>query len=116
MRLLNRAPVSEGLTVWDEPGRVTFPVRVMPRAGRTGVAGTRSGALLVRLAAAPVDGAANDALIAYLASVFDRPKRDITILSGHASRDKWVAVAGVTSAPIAARLSDILGQHVARRT
>lgn len=116
MRLLKQAAAAEGLTVWDEPGRVTFSVRVMPRAGRTGIAGTRGDALLVRLAAAPVDGAANDALIAYLASLFDRPKRDITILSGHSSRDKRVAVAGVTTAPIAARLSDILGQHVARRT
>lgn len=92
----------------ETPAGVALAVRVVPRAGRTGVAGTRGDALLVRLAAAPVDGAANDALVAYLSSIFDRPKRDITILSGHASRDKRIAIAGARRADIEARLSDIL--------
>jgi uncharacterized protein len=87
---------------------VTMLVRVVPRAGRTGVAGTRGDALLVRLAAAPVDGAANDALIAFLAEIFGRPKRDIILLSGHASRDKRIAIAGASEADITARLTDIL--------
>ena len=87
---------------------VTVRIRVIPRAGRTGIAGTRADALLVRLAAAPVDGAANDALIALLSELFDRPKRDITLVSGHTSRDKRVAFAGLTEADIAARLADIL--------
>ena len=87
---------------------VTFRVRVVPRAGRTGVAGTREESLLVRLAAAPVDGAANDALVAFLAELFDRPQRDITLVSGHTSRDKRVAIAGTTEADVAARLTDIL--------
>ena len=86
-------------------------MRVVPRAGRTGAAGTRGEALLVRLAAAPVDGAANDALVAFLAGVFDRPKRDITIVSGHASRDKRVAIAGLGVAEVTARLSAILPPH-----
>ncbi len=86
----------------------TFAVRVVPRAGRTAIAGTRGDALLVRLAAAPVDGAANDALIAYLADAFDRPKRDVTLVSGHTSRDKRVAVAGLTEAQVATRLGTIL--------
>lgn len=94
--------------LFETPAGVTVAVRVVPRAGRTGVAGTRGDALLVRLAAAPVDGAANEALVAYLASVFDRPKRDITIVSGHTSRDKRVAIAGLPLTEIAARLSDIL--------
>jgi len=87
---------------------VTLRVRVVPRAGRTGVAGTREDALLVRLAAAPVDGAANDALLSFLSELFDRPKRDITLVSGHRSRDKRVAIAGLTEADISARLADIL--------
>ncbi len=90
---------------------MTFAVRVIPRAGRTGVAGTRGDALLVRLAAAPVDGAANDGLIACLAEVFDRPKRDITIVSGHTSRDKRIAVAGLAPGQAEARLSAILPEH-----
>jgi uncharacterized protein (TIGR00251 family) len=87
---------------------VTLRIRVVPRAGRTAVAGTREDALLVRLAAAPVDGAANDALVAFLAGVFDRPKRDITILSGDTSRDKRIAIAGLTEAEVSARLDAIL--------
>lgn len=78
-----------------------FAVRVVPRAGRTGVAGMRGDALLVRLAAAPVDGAANDALTAFLADLFDRPRRDVSIVSGHASRDKRVAIAGMTPDAVA---------------
>lgn len=97
----------------DTPAGVTFAVRVVPRAGRTGIAGTRGDALLIRLAAAPVDGAANDALVAFLASLFDRPTRDITLVSGHASRDKRVAIGGVAAARIGARLSDILRESTA---
>lgn len=87
---------------------VTMHVRVVARAGRTMVAGTREDALLVRLAAAPVDGAANDALIAFLADLFQRPKRDITIVSGDTSRSKRVAISGLTEAEVSARLDDIL--------
>lgn len=83
-------------------------VRVVPRAGRSAIAGVRGEALLVRLTAAPVDGAANDALIAFLAEVFTRPRRDITLVSGHASRDKRIAIAGLSKAQVAARLDDIL--------
>ena len=85
-----------------------FAVRVVPRAGRTAVAGVRGDALLVRLAAAPVDGAANDALIAFFSTIFDRPKRDITLVSGQSSRDKRVAVAGLTTAQVSSRLDGLL--------
>ena len=70
-------------------------VRVIPRAGRTGFAGLRDGALLVRLAAAPVDGAANAELIALIARALRIPKRDITIVSGERARSKRVRIAGV---------------------
>jgi uncharacterized protein (TIGR00251 family) len=71
-------------------------VRVIPRAGRSGFAGLRDDALLVRLAAAPVDGAANDELIALIAKTLRIPKRDITIVAGERSRSKRVRVAGVS--------------------
>lgn len=70
-------------------------VKVIPRAGRSGFAGLRDGALLVRLAAAPVDGAANDELIALLAKTLKIPKRDITIVSGERSRSKRVRISGL---------------------
>lgn len=87
---------------------LAFAVRVTPRAGRTSIAGVRGSALAIRLAAAPVDGAANEALIAFLADTFDRPRRDITIVSGHTSRDKRVAIAGLTESQFTERLNDIL--------
>ena len=80
-------------------------VRVTPRAGRSAVSGARDDALLVRLAAPPVDGAANEALVALLADVFDVPKRDVAIVSGHNSRLKRVEVRGVSASDAAARLS-----------
>lgn len=90
---------------------VTFAVRVIPRASRTAVAGLRGEALLVRLSAPPVDGAANDALIAFLADAFDRPRRDVTIVSGRSSRDKRVALAGLRADTVAMRLSAILAER-----
>ena len=70
-------------------------IRVIPRAGRSGFAGLRDGALLVRLAAAPVDGAANDELIALIAKTLRIPRRDVTIVSGERSRSKRIRIAGI---------------------
>ena len=80
---------------------VEIEVRVIARAGNSGVAGERDGRLLVRLAAPPVDGAANGALIELLAKLFLRPKRAVRIVAGEKSRTKRVALDGVT--PEAAR-------------
>lgn len=79
-------------------------VRVVPRAGRSGVAGLRDGAVLVRLAAAPVDGAANAELIAVLAAALHLPKRSIQIVSGERSRAKRVRLDGMTGAAALAAL------------
>ena len=80
-------------------------VRVAPRAGRSGFAGLRDGALLVRLASAPVDGAANDELIALIAKALRIPKRDITIVSGERSRSKRIRIAGIDRDQALARLA-----------
>jgi uncharacterized protein (TIGR00251 family) len=77
---------------------------VIPRAPRTRVDGERGGAILVRLAAPPVDGAANDALVAFLADTLGLPRRDVTIVSGEKSRDKRVQIAGLDEAAARARL------------
>jgi uncharacterized protein (TIGR00251 family) len=73
---------------------LTINVRVIPRAGKSGVAGTRGDALLVRLQAPPVDGAANEELIAVLAEALGVPKRQLSIVSGARSRQKRVALSG----------------------
>ena len=79
-------------------------IRVIPRAGRSGFAGLRDGALLVRLAAAPVDGAANDELIALIARALRIPKRDITIVSGERARSKRIRIAGIDREQALAKL------------
>ena len=76
---------------------VILDVRVIPRASRPGLAGTRDGALLVRLSAPPVGGAANAELIQVLAKALDVPKRQVTIVAGERSRLKRVRVEGLTA-------------------
>jgi uncharacterized protein (TIGR00251 family) len=83
---------------------VILDIKVIPRAGRTELAGTRDGALLIRLAAAPVEGAANHALIDFLADLLDLPKRNIAIVSGETSRQKRVKITGVTASAVQDRL------------
>jgi uncharacterized protein (TIGR00251 family) len=75
---------------------VELDVRVIPRAGKTACAGVRDGALLIRVAAPPVEGAANEALIAYFSATFRIPKHAVQIVSGERTRRKRVAIAGVT--------------------
>ena len=70
-------------------------IRVIPRAKRAGVAGTRGEAWLVRLQAPPVDDAANEELIALLAQVLGVSKRAVSIVSGETSRHKRVQVIGI---------------------
>jgi uncharacterized protein len=84
---------------------VDLEIRVIPRAGRSGFAGLRDGALLVKLAAAPVDGAANDELIALLAKTLKIPKRDITLVSGERSRTKRIRIASMDRDQVIARLA-----------
>lgn len=74
---------------------VRLQIRVQPRASRTELAGLHGDALKVRLAAAPVDGAANDALIRFLAEHLGVPRSAVSLLSGSHSRAKVVEVTGV---------------------
>lgn len=82
------------------PGGVRFPVRVQPRASRTEIAGTHQGALKVRLQAPPVDGAANEALVEFLAESLGVPRRMVEIVSGASSRTKVVEVAGIDAGAV----------------
>ena len=90
--------------ITDTPEGILITIRVIPRAGRSEIAGTRGGAFLVRLNAPPVDGAANAELIRVLAAVLDVPKRAITIVTGERSRNKRVRVAGLDVETAEARL------------
>ena len=88
---------------------VLLQLSVMPNAKRTEVDGLHDGALRVRLAAPPIDGRANEALVAWLAKSLGVPRRDIEVLRGEASRRKQVAIAvshDVAAAWLNAMLSD----------
>jgi uncharacterized protein (TIGR00251 family) len=67
-------------------------IRVIPRARKTTFDGERDGRMVVRLAAPPVEGAANDALIAFLSEHYNVPRARIRILSGERSRNKRVEI------------------------
>jgi uncharacterized protein (TIGR00251 family) len=84
---------------------VELNVRVIPRAKRTEISGERDGALVVRVAAPPVEGAANEALIDFLARALGVPRRAVQIVSGGRGRTKRVAIANVTAAQIRALLT-----------
>ena len=79
-------------------------IRVIPRSPRTRVDGRRGDAILIRLNAPPVDGAANEALIAFLSDTLGVSRRDISLVAGEKSRDKRVRVDGVSQEFAVSRL------------
>jgi uncharacterized protein len=78
----------------ERDGALLFTVRVVPRAARSCVVGEHGGSLRVRVAAPPVDGAANEELVRVLARALGLPARDVEITSGHASKVKQVRARG----------------------
>jgi uncharacterized protein (TIGR00251 family) len=80
-------------------------VRVTPRARRNALGPMEDGVLAVRLAAPPVEGAANKALIAFLAEAFGVSKSAVRVESGERSRHKRVRVSGLTLEEVAHRLA-----------
>jgi len=77
---------------------VTLTVRIQPRASKNEVLRLENGSLKIRLTAPPVDGAANEALVRFLADRFGVAKSQVEIVSGHTSRDKIMRVVGVSVA------------------
>jgi uncharacterized protein (TIGR00251 family) len=80
-------------------------LRIAPGARRPGVAGRHGSGWKVRVAAVPEDGKANAAVVSLLADVLSVPSRDVEIVSGHGSRDKTVALAGIDLAETERRLA-----------
>lgn len=93
------------LDVRDTPDGLTLRVRVQPRASREGLGGEREGALVVRLAAPPVEGAANEALTRLLGRTLGVPPSAVRVVSGASRRSKVVGVAGLSAAEAMARLA-----------
>lgn len=84
----------------ERDGALTFAVRVAPRASRTAAAGEHDGALKVRVAAPPVEGAANAELARFLAKGLNVPAGSVEIVGGRASKTKLVRVAGARPADL----------------
>lgn len=83
-----------------EASGVTLSLRIQPRASKNGISRMEDGSLKVRLTAPPVDGAANEALIAYLARALGVSKSSVEILSGHTSREKRIRISGVNEGDV----------------
>ena len=75
---------------------VRFSVRVQSRASADEIVGAHGDALKVRISAPPVDNAANEALVRFIAATFGIPARSVTIVSGSSSRTKTVELQGIT--------------------
>ena len=86
-------------------------VTVVPRAGRSSIEEATDGTLRVRVAAPPVDGAANAALLRFLAGVLEVPRSRLEIAFGKSNRHKRVIVAGMTPSELQKRLNDALGRE-----
>ena len=79
-------------------------VRVSPSAGRAGVVGRLGDVWRIRVTPAPERGRATEAALRLLAETLSVPRRNLSLVSGHASRDKLVSVAGLTSTEVERRL------------
>jgi len=84
------------------PGGVELSVLVQPRASRTRVLGEHDGQLKIQLAAPPVDGEANAALVEFLGKLLGVPRRQVSLIAGDASRRKRVVIQGVEIAQVQA--------------
>jgi uncharacterized protein (TIGR00251 family) len=83
---------------------VTFAVRVTPRSSRNQIVGVENDALKIKLTAPPVEGAANAALIDFIADWLHVRKSAVSIVGGDKSRNKLVRVSGVTAEQVGQRL------------
>lgn len=87
--------------VWwtQQTHSIRLTLHVQPGAKKTEIAGEHGDALKIRLAAPPVDGKANQALLSYLAERFDVPQRQVVLKQGETSRRKVVEIGGSSVSP-----------------
>jgi hypothetical protein len=90
------------LDIQEDDQGVTLKVHLQPRAHREKVVGLHGDALKVQITAAPVEGQANDACVAFFARALKIPKAKVAIVSGLGSRDKRVRLTGVSRADVEA--------------
>lgn len=76
---------------------IRLALHIQPGASRSELAGMHGGALKIRVAAPPVDGAANHELIRFLAALLGVPRSRVSVVSGRSARRKTVIVHGITA-------------------
>jgi uncharacterized protein (TIGR00251 family) len=81
----------------EKDNGLIFTVRVVPRASKTEIAGALDGALKVRIALPPVNGAANAELVKFLSKTFGVAKTEIEIISGETSKTKQIRISNLKS-------------------
>jgi uncharacterized protein len=84
------------LNVTESDGTLVLNVRVIPRSSKSELCGEIDGALKVRIASPPVDGAANDELVRFLAKKFGVSRSDVAVVSGMRSRNKRIKIANLS--------------------
>jgi len=92
------------LRITEAEGGVTFAVRVVPRANRNEIVGVQGDTLKVRLTAPPVEGKANEALVAFLAQRLGVRKSQVEVVAGGTSRRKMIRVIGLSPQEVEERL------------
>ena len=97
------------IPIRDTPSGGTFQVKVHPRARKNAITGVVGDALKLALTAPPVEGRANEAVIAYLAEFLNVARSSVTIAAGESSRQKLIRVAGLSVAQVEAKLRTVLG-------
>jgi uncharacterized protein (TIGR00251 family) len=100
--------MTAALAITEDAGGITFDVQVVPRASRDrlGPVDLHGGRLKVHVTAPPVDGAANEALVALVAKALDRPRSAVTIVRGLTGRKKTVRVGGSSRAQLLSHIED----------
>ena len=93
MKLRKSPPRDKGLME-----SITLQIRIQPRASKNEIIWMENGGLKIKLTSPPVDGAANEALIRFLADTLSVIRSRVEIVRGHASRDKLVRISGVGKA------------------
>jgi uncharacterized protein (TIGR00251 family) len=89
---------------------LSFAVKVQPRARKNAITGTVGDALKLALTARPIEGRANQAVIEFLAQVFQIPRSSVTIASGETGRNKVVRIAGLGRDAVERRLATALAE------
>jgi uncharacterized protein (TIGR00251 family) len=101
---------NRALGVENHPQRSLLSVVVVPRSGKSSIAQLADGTIQIRIAAPPVDGAANAALLRFLADMLDVPRSRLSITSGASSRRKRISVEGVAPEELERRLQAALNR------